>query len=129
MPDQLNVPMMVGTATVFIVRDVAASTAFYRDVLGFKVTFEFGRPVYYVCLTRDEAALHLLDAKRSPQQPGNGALCIFVRDVDAVHAEFIKRGAKPPKPPQDYAYGMRDFDVFDPDGNRITIGAMSQKSS
>ena len=129
MPDQFQAPMMVGTATVFIVRDVAASIVFYRDVLGFKVTFEFGKPTYYVCLSRDEAALHLMDAKRSPQPPGHGALCVFVRNVDAVHAEFTRSGAKPPKPPQDYAYGMRDFDVFDPDGNRMTIGAMSQKSS
>ena len=122
--------MMVGSATVFIVRDVAASTNFYRDVLGFQVTFEYGKPTYYVCLCRrDEVNLHLTAAGTSPQQPGNGALCIFVRDVDAIHAEFVKRGAKPPKPPQDYAYGMRDFDVSDPDGNRLTIGTGTEKSS
>ena len=120
MPDQLHSPMVVGAATVFRVSDVAASTAYYRDVLGFTVTFEFGKPIYYVCLQRDEAALHLNN--KSPQQPGNGALCLFVRDVDAVHAELARRGAKIPKPPQDYAYGMRDFDVYDPDGNRITVG-------
>ena len=129
MPDQLDAPMMVGTATVFIVRDIPAATAYYRDVLGFRVTYEFGKPAHYVCLLRDEAALHLFAAHRSPQTPGNGAMCIFVRDVNSVHAELAQRGAKLPKAPQDYAYGMRDFDVFDPDGNRITIGASIQKNS
>jgi uncharacterized glyoxalase superfamily protein PhnB len=32
------------------------------------------------------------------------------------------RGANVLKPPQDYAYGMRDFDVADPDGNHLTFG-------
>ena len=53
---------------------------------------------------------------------GHGAVCIFVKDVDAVHAEFAGRGAKVVKPPQDYAYGMRDFDVVDLDGNQLVFG-------
>ena len=36
------------------------------------------------------------------------------------------RGARVIKPPADYAYGMRDFDVTDLDGNRITFGMASQ---
>ncbi|MET4762886.1 MULTISPECIES: VOC family protein [Bradyrhizobium] len=35
-------PMMAGSATVFVVSDIAASLAYYRDVLGFEVTFEYG---------------------------------------------------------------------------------------
>jgi uncharacterized glyoxalase superfamily protein PhnB len=42
--------------------------------------------------------------------------------VDALHAELVGRGAKVVKPPQDYAYGMRDFDVLDLDGNEIVFG-------
>jgi predicted enzyme related to lactoylglutathione lyase len=54
--------------------------------------------------------------------PGNSLVCIFVTDVDAVHAEVAARGAKVLKPPQNYDYGMRDFDVVDLDGNQITFG-------
>lgn len=37
-------PMMAGSATVFVVSDMAASLVYYRDVLGFEVTFEYGQP-------------------------------------------------------------------------------------
>jgi catechol 2,3-dioxygenase-like lactoylglutathione lyase family enzyme len=118
--------MMVGAATVFVVKDIAKSLGHYRDVLGFAVTFQYGDPTFYVCLCRDEVALHLIAAHRTKRLPGNGAICIFVRDVDAVHAELAARGANIVKPPQDYDYGMRDFDVLDPDGNQLVFGMGSE---
>jgi len=119
--------MMVGAATVFVVSDIAKSTAPYRDALGFTVTFEYGKPTFYVCLCRDEVALHLLAAQETKRLPGNGGICVFVRDVDAVHAELVSRGANVVKPPQDYDYGMRDFDVIDLDGNQLTYGMGSSE--
>jgi catechol 2,3-dioxygenase-like lactoylglutathione lyase family enzyme len=119
--------MMVGAATVFVVSDIAKSTAHYRDALGFTVPFEYGKPTFYVCLCRDEVALHLLAAQETKRLPGNGGICVFVRDVDAVHAELVSRGANVVKPPQDYDYGMRDFDVIDLDGNQLTYGMGSSE--
>ena len=118
-------PMMVGAATVFVVTDIAKSTEHYRDVLGFAVTFEWGTPTSYVCLCRDEVALHLLSSSRTSRLAGNGAICVFVRDVDAVYAELAARGARIVKPPQNYDYGMRDFDLNDLDGNQLTFGTGS----
>jgi catechol 2,3-dioxygenase-like lactoylglutathione lyase family enzyme len=118
-------PMMVAAATVFVVADIAGSTEHYRDVLGFTVTFQYGTPTFYVCLCRDEIELHLLAAGQTNRLPGNGGICVFVRDVDAVHAELAARGARIVKPPQDYDYGMRDFDVTDLDGNQLTFGTGS----
>ena len=114
--------MMTGTATVLTVRDIAASIAYYRDTLGFAVTFEYGQPTFYACLCRDEAALHLVAANKTKREPGHGALCIFVQDVDALYAELVARKARVVKPPQNYDYGMRDFDVVDLDGNQIFFG-------
>lgn len=114
--------MLVGAASVFTVRDIAASRDYFRDVHDFAVTFEWGPPLHYVCLCRDEVQLHLLSAAGTKRQPGQSGLCIFVRDVDAVHATLKVRGANIPKPPETYAYGMRDFDVIDLDGNQITYG-------
>jgi catechol 2,3-dioxygenase-like lactoylglutathione lyase family enzyme len=119
--------MLVGAATIFSVRDLAASVAHYRDVLGFTVTFQYGEPAFYACLCRDEVAIHLRAGTR--WNPGNGAIAVFVKDVDALHAELIARGAKVLKPPQDYDYGMRDFDVTDPDGNQLTFGMETQSAA
>ncbi len=118
-------PMMIGAATVFIVSDIAKGIEYYRDALGFKVTFQYGKPTFYACLCRDEIALHLLAAHETEQLPGHGGICVFVKDVDGVYAELAGRGAKVLKPPQNYDYGMRDFDVVDPDGNRLTFGMES----
>jgi catechol 2,3-dioxygenase-like lactoylglutathione lyase family enzyme len=115
-------PMMVGAATVFVVSDIAKSVEYYRDVLGFKVTFQDGKPTFYACLCRDEVALHLLASRETKRLPGNGGICVFVRDVDSLHAELAARGANVVKPPQNYDYGMRDFDVVDLDGNQLTFG-------
>jgi len=115
-------PEMVGAATVFVVSDIARSIAHYRDGLGFTVTFQYGDPTFYACLCRDEVALHLLAAHRTHRLPGNGGICVFVRDVDAVYTELAARGAKVIKPPENYDYGMRDFDVVDLDGNQLTFG-------
>ena len=121
--------MITGTATVLTVRDIAASIAYYRAALGFAVTFEYGEPTFYVCLCRDEAALHLIAASKTERVPGNGALCIFVEDVDALHAELVGRKAKVVKPPDDYDYGMREFDVVDLDGNQIFFGMGIKKTA
>ena len=115
-------PMMAGSATVFVVSDIAASLAYYRDVLGFQVTFEYGQPLSYACLCRDEVALHLLASSRTKRLPGHGAICVFVRDVDQIYAEVSGRGAKLLNQPEDRDYGMRDFDVVDADGNQLTFG-------
>jgi catechol 2,3-dioxygenase-like lactoylglutathione lyase family enzyme len=116
---------MVGAATVFVVSDIAKSVEHYCDTLGFTVTFQYGKPVFYACLCRDEVALHLLAAQETKQIPGNGGICVFVNDVDRVYAELAARGAKIIKPPQDYDYGMRDFDILDLDGNHLTFGKAS----
>ena len=71
--------MMTGTATVLTVREIGASIAYYRDALGFAVTFEYGQPTFYACLCRDEAALHLIAANRTERAPGQGALASLSR--------------------------------------------------
>ncbi len=115
-------PMMVGAATVFVVSDIARSIEHYREVIGFTVAFQYGTPTFYACLCRDEVSLHLLAAHRTNRLAGNGGICIFVADVDAVYSELATRGAKVLKPPQDYAYGMREFDIVDLDGNQLIFG-------
>ena len=83
-------PMLVGAATVFIVRDIRKSIEHYRDALGFGVNFQYGQPTFYACLRRDEVALHLLASGKTKQLPGNVGVCVFVRDVDGVFAELAK---------------------------------------
>lgn len=115
----------VGLAPVFIVRDITASVAWYRDVLGFEVAFLYGEPPFYAGVCRGEATIHVQAAHRTTRQPGHAAANIFTRDVDAYYAEIIARGATAISPPDDRPYGMRDFDILDPDGNSLCFGTES----
>lgn len=114
--------MLVGSAPVLTVRDIVASVEHYRDVLGFDVTFQYGTPLFYACLCRNDVNVHLISAKRTKRLPGNGAVAIFVDDVDALHAELAAKGAKVVRAPENYDYGMREFSVVDLDGNELFFG-------
>jgi hypothetical protein len=114
-------PMMVGAATVFVVTDIAKSTEHYRDVLGCAVTFEFGTPAFYVGLCRNEVALHLLSASQTSRLSGNGGICVFVKGCRCRLRRIGGARSQDRKPPQNYDYDMRDFDLIDLNGNRLTF--------
>ena len=116
--------MMRGSTTIFTVKDVAASLAYYRDCVG----FEYGSPTSYVGLCSGEVSLHLVAAAQAPRPPGHGAVSIYVGDVDALHADLVRRGARILNSPKDQDYGLRDFAIADADGNMIFFAMELGKS-
>ena len=119
---------LCGAATLFVVQDVLASVAHYRDVLGFTVGFTYGEPTFYAGVERDDVTIHLQAAHATKRQVGQGAVNIFVTEVDALYDELKTRGARVLNAPKDYPYGMRDFDLDDLDGNRLTFGMGIEKT-
>lgn len=114
-------------ATVFVVQDVPRSVEYYRDVLGFQTEFTYGEPTFYAGVERDDVVIHLQAASETKRQPGEGALYVFVTDVDALYQELKSRGARTLHEPKEYAYGMRDFDINDIDGNQLCFGMESKQ--
>jgi uncharacterized glyoxalase superfamily protein PhnB len=117
-----HAPRFCAAATLFVVQDVLKTVAYYRDVLGFKVGFTYGEPVFYGGVDRDDVTIHFQAARKTQRRSGHGAVNVFVTEVDALHDELKSRGATILQPPGNRPYGMRDFDVDDPDGNRLTFG-------
>jgi uncharacterized glyoxalase superfamily protein PhnB len=117
---------LCGAATVFVVQDVLRSVEHYRDVLGFHTEFTYSQPTFYAGVERDAVVIHLQAASETKRQPGQGAVNIFVTDVDALFQELRSRGARTLNEPKDYAYGMRDFDINDLDGNHLCFGMESK---
>lgn len=114
-----------------IVRDVARSTAFYRDVLGFSVaqTVPDAPPHVFVWLTRGDVTVFLNDpvavakdlpSYASPAFGGTATLFITVDDVDALHAEVAAQ-APVVMSLRTQFYGMREFAIHDPDGHLLTF--------
>jgi lactoylglutathione lyase len=114
-----------------IVRDIAASTAFYRDVLGFSIkqTVPDQAPFVFVWLERDGVPVFLNDPgaveKDMPgasARPAGGTATLFfvVSDVDGFHAAVGPR-ARVVMPLKTQFYGMREFAIEDPDGHILTF--------
>jgi uncharacterized glyoxalase superfamily protein PhnB len=110
---------LTALAPVLHVKDMTAALAYYRDKLGFKVTFSWKEPPRYVCLRLDDVAIHL-NSYVPPEGPSHVA--IFCTGVDALHERFVARGVAIAEPLTNEAYGMREFAVIDPDGHRLAFG-------
>ena len=113
-------------AAVFAVENVPASLAFYRDRLGFTARFTLGDPPSYAIIERGPIELHLMppgDKDRQGGQPaGQSSIYAYSTGLDRLHAALLAQGCPIEVPPQDFPYGMREFSVRDPDGNRVTFG-------
>jgi catechol 2,3-dioxygenase-like lactoylglutathione lyase family enzyme len=103
------------------VTDILKALSFYTEKLGFQKVFENGEPVGFVILEKDDAEIHLtlkLDHKASDRN----LLHLMVSDAQALYDLLDGAGVRIVKGVRDAEYGLRDFVIADPDGNRLDIG-------
>lgn len=114
-----------------LVRDIAASVAFYRDVLGFEIkqTVPEAEPFVFVWLERDGVPVFLNDPKAvaedfhgAAELPPGGTVTMFfvITGVDAYHA-MVAPKVNIVMPLKTQFYGMREFAIADPDSHIITF--------
>jgi len=99
------------------VTSVRAAVAYYQSVLGFQVNYAQDD---FAVMFRDDGTLCLIP--RTEQRPGIGSCYAYIRDADALHAELVARGANVLGEPVSRPWGLRDFQVLDFEGNRLTFG-------
>lgn len=119
-----------GLRLELFVDDVAASTRFYTEVLGFSVMQN--KDDGYVALRRGDALISLNrrqvlspDAphyRAAAVAPGLGTeIVIEVSDVDAQYRQILDAGWPIAEGLQDRPWGLGDFRVVDPDGFYLRI--------
>jgi catechol 2,3-dioxygenase-like lactoylglutathione lyase family enzyme len=96
--------------------NVPAAVTYYCDVLGFRINY---RQDDLGVLDRD--AITVLLRSRTEQHKGIGSFAVYVDDADAHYAELSAKGARIQGSPVSHPWGLRDFSVLDPEGNRITF--------
>ena len=113
----------------FIVRNVPATLAFYRDQLGFEITFQ--EPVqepFFGIVRRGGAMLMLKSVGVEPlpnclrQPAARWDAYFYVPDPDALAVEFASRNVEFSKPIQDTHDGLRGFELKDADGYVLFFG-------
>ena len=126
-------PVISGISPFFIVRHVPSSLAFYRDRLGFEVTFQGPEPAdIFFGIVRRGGAQILLKAvgvepvpnyKRDVEQGiARWDAFVSVPDPDALAAEFAARKVAFFEPLRDTDDGLRGFELEDADGYLLFFG-------
>lgn len=106
-------------------QDVAAATAFYREALGFEVTYQSD---WYVSLRLGAFELAILAHQHETipagyrTLPRGVILNLEVDDADAVHDRLTgPDGLEPVLPLRDEDFGQRHFIVAAPDGVLLDV--------
>ncbi|MCG8374381.1 MAG: hypothetical protein MI700_12645 [Balneolales bacterium] len=108
-------------AVHFASKNPEALARWYKQNLGFEITFRWGDPVEYVVSNREEVvSIHFVKAENENIQPGS--IYVFCYNADQVYEELKNKSIPGLEEIADRDYYMRDFDVCDPEGNRITFG-------
>jgi len=124
---------MGSASPLFIVRSVPATLAFYRDKLGFEVTFEGPEPndIFFGIVQRGRAMIMFkaVDVEPVPNYTrdiGHGIArwdaYVYVPDPDALAAEFAERDVKFFEPLGNNTDDLRGFEIEDADGYILYFG-------
>jgi len=118
-----------GISPFFIVQDVVAALSFYRDKLGFEITFQGpADDPFFGIVCRGSAMIMLKDVgvaplpnyKREPAARWDAYL--NVPDPDALAAELASRDVELSAPLKDTDDGLRGFELKDADGYVLFFG-------
>jgi uncharacterized glyoxalase superfamily protein PhnB len=109
---------------VLAVPDLARSSAFYRDVLGFEI-----RPLADGWLVYASGSCRIMAGEcpdaLPPRQLGDHSYFgyLVVDDVDEYHRRVLGSGAEIVRPLTTEPWGMREFGLRTVDGHRIMLGS------
>lgn len=126
-------PEVGGVSPLFIVNSVPETLAFYRDQLGFEVTFQGPEPddIFFGIVQRGKAMIMFkaIDVAPVPNYTydiGHGMArwdaYVHVPDPDALAAEFESRGVGFFEPLQDNTDNLRGFEIQDLNGYVLYFG-------
>ena len=122
-----------GISPFFIVSHVPTSLAFYRDQLGFEITFQGPEPddIFFGIVRRGDAQILMKEVGVPPVpnytrdiKKGIARWDAFVTvpDPDALAAEFASRNVEFFQPLRDTYDGLRGFEIKDADGYLLFFG-------
>lgn len=115
-------------APQFFAADLTPTLAYYRDALGFECLGTWLDPPEYAIVARDGQRIHFRCAVPPTPHPDKYAdelldAYVTVDDVDALHAEYARRGVAFARDLGDTPWQTREFVVKDCDGRLLAFGA------
>jgi uncharacterized glyoxalase superfamily protein PhnB len=121
---------IVNSRCVLAVRDLAVSTRYYVDVLGF--TKDPIDAAGWSFLTRDKFSVMLGECRDEKPASELGDHSYFaywnIDRVDEFYEEIAAKGAIISSKPSNKPWGLREFGLRTPDGHRITCGEVIKRT-
>jgi uncharacterized glyoxalase superfamily protein PhnB len=117
-----------GVQAVLLVGDVAATIAYYRDILGFHVDFMHGSPPTHARVSsgdRDGPSAARIRFECSAM-PGTPSCYLYVhvgQRLDDLFDVYRGRGVEIVGEPRDRPWGLRQFEIRDCNGYLLTFAA------
>jgi catechol 2,3-dioxygenase-like lactoylglutathione lyase family enzyme len=109
----------ISAVPIIPARDIEASTAWYRDRLGFEI---FHTEREYGIVGRGEAWIHFWGPSRIPPEKSDTMFRVGVRGIDSLYDHCQAEGIVHPNGPlEEKPWGFREFSVTDHDGNLVTF--------
>lgn len=111
----------------FLVSDLKAAADFYCDVIGFEKKWEWGDPLNRIgvgplATARGQAfEIHLITEPHIGQS-GNSFVYIPVENLDALYEKCLEHEVQIDLEMTKRDWGMKDFRISDPFGNRLGFG-------
>jgi catechol 2,3-dioxygenase-like lactoylglutathione lyase family enzyme len=132
----MNQPKINCIAPCFIVRNAPAAVAYYRDKLGFDVTYQGPEDDPFLAVLSRDAAMLMVKAVGAGPAPNHTRhpwarwdAYVGVPDPDALASEFTSRGVVFSVPLQDSSDGLRGFELKDVDGYVLFFGRPREDSN
>lgn len=105
---------------VLAVSDISSSISYFQDKLGFVMTWSWGEPLVRAGVSKDGYELQLDASGSGPT--GISVVYFHTNNVAEYYEQCIERGATIELRLEERSFGMRDFRVLDPSGNRLGFG-------
>lgn len=105
------------------VKNLSAAIEFYSGILGFRLEHLHGDE--YAVMRRENSRIGLFRASEQTTEPGQGRLYAFITGIDEFYAGIertMKGGGRIIEPLANRPYGLKDFAMSDPEGNRLAFG-------
>jgi catechol 2,3-dioxygenase-like lactoylglutathione lyase family enzyme len=122
-------PAIAGVSPFFVVDNLDAALSFYRDKLGFEITFRGPADDPFFGIVERDRAMIMVKVVGVPPLPNcqrqaaaRWDAYVSVPDPDALAAEFASRGVTLSSPLRDTDDGLRGFELKDADGYVLFFG-------
>ncbi len=109
-------------SAVLAVNKLIDSIDFYCFRLGFELVDSYGNPPYYAEIRRGQGqSLMLLDQSTAGPPATHVSLAFYSEDIDTLYEEFQAKQVPIKEALENKAYGMREFQIEDPNGYLIVF--------